>query len=191
VDHRKIIEYIQDPSSLLYKADINAIEEVIRAYPFFSSAHILLAIAMNQKEGVFSNTHLHMAALYAGSRSKLHHYFSPAFSTKGRDLLKEIDRPKLKPKPIKRKSDSIIDKFIENKPSIQKPVSHFYNPIEKASESLVDDESFATETLAKIYTQQRRFEKAIKIYQKLSLINPEKSDYFALLIKHLEDKINE
>lgn len=49
---------------------------------------------------------------------------------------------------------------------------------------------FCTETLAQIYAEQGYFEQARKIYAKLILAFPEKSAYFASLIKELDNLIN-
>ena len=49
---------------------------------------------------------------------------------------------------------------------------------------------FCTETLAQIYAEQGYFEQARKIYAKLILAFPEKSAYFASLIKELDKLIN-
>ena len=49
---------------------------------------------------------------------------------------------------------------------------------------------FCTETLAQIYAEQGYFEQARKIYAKRILAFPEKSAYFASLIKELDKLIN-
>ena len=49
---------------------------------------------------------------------------------------------------------------------------------------------FCTETLAQIYAEQGYFDQARKIYAKLILAFPEKSAYFASLIKELDKLIN-
>ena len=49
---------------------------------------------------------------------------------------------------------------------------------------------FCTETLAQIYAEQGYFEQARKIYAKLILAFPEKSAYFASLIRELDKLIN-
>ena len=49
---------------------------------------------------------------------------------------------------------------------------------------------FCTETLAEIYAEQGYFEQSKSIYRKLLLAFPEKSAYFATLIKKLDKLIN-
>ena len=53
-----------------------------------------------------------------------------------------------------------------------------------------DDDDFATESLAKIYIKQRKYDKALEIIHKIILHYPEKSSYFADQIQMLEDLIN-
>ena len=82
-----------------------------------------------------------------------------------------------------------IDEFIKNEPSISRPKAEFYDPVSKAKESVVDNENIVSETLAGIFYDQGHLQKAIKIYQKLSLKYPEKSSYFAALIKKAEKEL--
>lgn len=51
-----------------------------------------------------------------------------------------------------------------------------------------DDDGFYTETLAQIYAQQGYYQQAIEVYSKLSLLYPEKSAYFASLVKEIKLK---
>ena len=81
----------------------------------------------------------------------------------------------------------LIDKFIAENPSISKPKAEFYNPISVAQNSITDKGDIVSETLAKIYVKQGYFEKAISIYEKLSLKNPEKSIYFAAQIEQIKE----
>ena len=51
------------------------------------------------------------------------------------------------------------------------------------------DDSCFTETLAKIYIKQHRYDKALEIIKKLSLNYPKKNAYFADQIRFLEKLI--
>lgn len=86
--------------------------------------------------------------------------------------------------------EQIIDKFIAENPQISRPKQEFYNPFMVAQASVVDQENIISETLAMIYLNQGYVEKAISIYQKLSLKNPEKSVYFAELIEKAKNRFN-
>jgi len=99
---------------------------------------------------------------------------------KQQEQLEEV--PKKKPS-----RKELIDKFIADNPSISRPKAEFYNPISMAQNSIVDNSEIVSETLAKIYYQQGYFDKAIEIYEKLSLHFPEKSSYFAAQIEEIKE----
>jgi hypothetical protein len=81
----------------------------------------------------------------------------------------------------------IIDRFIENEPSITKSGPVFYDPSEAAKQSIRENDNLVTETMAKLLVKQGKFLQAIRIYRKLSLKFPQKSSYFASQIKQIED----
>jgi tetratricopeptide (TPR) repeat protein len=85
-------------------------------------------------------------------------------------------------------TSSLIDKFITEEPRITPQKTEFFSPVNMAKLSVIDNESFVSETLAKIYAEQGNYDKAISAYQHLQLKYPEKSTYFANLIKELNKK---
>jgi 3-phenylpropionate/cinnamic acid dioxygenase small subunit len=95
-----------------------------------------------------------------------------------------------KQKPISEKTKKeLVNEFIKNEPSISRQKGTFFNPVEAARSSIVDQENIISETLAKIYLDQGLYDKAINTYEKLSLKFPEKSAYFAALIKKAEKEL--
>ena len=109
----------------------------------------------------------------------------PNFVNTWQNWLK-IDRtetPKTDPEPSKiiEKKAEIIDKFIEENPKISqlKEDAH-YVVKEKAN----DISHLMTETLAKLYVEQKLYTKAITAYEALKKKHPERQDEF-------EDKIQE
>jgi|SRR5690554_36628 len=83
----------------------------------------------------------------------------------------------------------IIDKFIQESPQISPVKTAFFSPSQMGKMSLVEDESFVTETLAKIYERQGDFKKAATAYKNLGLKFPKKSIYFADLQKRAEEQL--
>jgi hypothetical protein len=85
----------------------------------------------------------------------------------------------------KEKKFDLIDKFIISNPKINptKPLSQKGN---LAKAQMIQPESLMTETLARIYVEQKNYSKAIQSYKILSLKYPEKSGFFANQIKAVE-----
>ena len=91
------------------------------------------------------------------------------------------------------KGQSLIDTFIENdKGKIVLSETPQFTPEMEANgitEEKDGDESYFTETLARIYIKQGRYSKALEIIKRLSLNYPKKNAYFADQIRFLEKLI--
>jgi hypothetical protein len=86
-----------------------------------------------------------------------------------------------------KKVDELIDSFLKINPKIIPSDQVDYQV--DLTDSLQEDQDIATETLADIYVSQGHFQKAIGIYEHLSLKYPEKHIYFAAQIDRLKQKI--
>jgi tetratricopeptide (TPR) repeat protein len=85
----------------------------------------------------------------------------------------------------KKKKAELIDKFIETSPKIPpiKPGVAFTHNLDLNKE---DNSYLMTETLAKVYLEQKKYQKAIQAYEILILKYPEKSSFFADRIKDIK-----
>jgi hypothetical protein len=95
----------------------------------------------------------------------------------------DIHFPLEEENPKKKKFD-LIDKFIADNPKIkpQKDVPK----IAIGDSVKFDKKELMTETLAKVYLEQKKYKKAIQAYKILSLKYPEKSGFFADRIKAVQ-----
>lgn len=90
----------------------------------------------------------------------------------------------LKENAAKSKKFELIDKFIADRPKI-KPAKDVAK-IAIGDSVNFDKKELMTETLAKVYLEQKKYKKAIQAYRILSLKYPEKSGFFADRIKSVE-----
>lgn len=89
-----------------------------------------------------------------------------------------------------KKQQDLINSFIQEERKVQ-PVKAILNEAIQSNNITVSDDAkielddIVTETLAKVYYQQRKYNLAIRTYEKLSLEYPEKSSLFAELINSI------
>ncbi len=78
----------------------------------------------------------------------------------------------------------LIDKFIQQNPKLTPSANH--NQKNLAEPFTATNQDLMTETLAKVYVQQKNYKKAIQAYKILILKNPEKSGFFADQIRAIK-----
>ncbi|MDR2691212.1 MAG: hypothetical protein LBB73_02785 [Dysgonamonadaceae bacterium] len=114
-----------------------------------------------------------------------------------RYLLEDREETPETPKPLQ--FQDMIDRFLEQDGISPVKIELADKPVESAETtgetSGADSEQsgndgFVSETLAKIYIKQRKYDKALEIIHKIVLHYPEKSSYFADRIQMLEDLIS-
>jgi hypothetical protein len=89
------------------------------------------------------------------------------------------------PSPLNQKLN-LIDRFIEASPKI-KPVRSDNSAWENLGKKTIETPGIMTETLARVYLEQKKYAKAIQAYEILILKYPEKSVFFADRILDIKD----
>ncbi|MEI7594660.1 MAG: hypothetical protein WCK02_02850 [Bacteroidota bacterium] len=168
----QLLEFIENPDQLKLTSDVY-IRQQIEQYPYCSILHLLLAKKLSQVDQYELKKAIPNIAINIPDRKKLQEYLKETNS----------NTPKV---------SEIIDKFLKENPRIR--AANALKDIEQTNDlsvnSIEEKDDFISETLASIHLHQGNYEKAIKIYQKLSLKIPEKNSYFAEQIKKIEEKLN-
>lgn len=86
----------------------------------------------------------------------------------------------------KDKKFELIDKFIQKRPRLA-PTRNEENQKDLSEPFIQTPEALMTETLAKVYVQQKNYEKALQAYKILILKYPEKSGFFADQIRAIKN----
>ncbi|MDP2159361.1 MAG: tetratricopeptide repeat protein, partial [Flavobacterium sp.] len=97
--------------------------------------------------------------------------------------MEQVEKPKTEDNSKKKKIE-LIDKFIESNPKITPAREVTEKPVITTESS--DSSQLMTETLARVYLEQKKYQKAIQAYEILILKYPEKSIFFADRIKDIK-----
>ena len=144
---------------------LKAVEQLVERYPWWTAARV----AMYRLKGssVDAATEL-VAALHSTAVVER----------------KAVDIERL----MQLSADDIIDRFLSSDHGRIVAEEGEAEDV-SAVEFDVDEEDMVSEELAEIYLNQGLYSEAIDTYRKLSLLNSEKSIYFAGLIAQIEDKM--
>lgn len=111
------------------------------------------------------------------------------------EYLSEEDKTPMskREKEVSSRMETLLDAFLESNIDLQKSVANALKKPQNADEDDVSDAPVFeldnrnyTETLARIYLKQRRYDKALEIIRSLYLNFPNKNIYFADQIRFLE-----
>jgi|GEM_PF-2051833 len=129
--------------------------------------------------------------------------FPLEFETKAAMLLDDIPvkieenvveqtKPDAKKPPPQYIQLDLINQFIEKEPRIKPGKSQSDSDTQKDLSAGIGewDKEIVSETLAIVLLKQKKFEKAIDMYEKLKLKFPEKTTYFAALIENIRKLID-
>ncbi len=167
------------------------LKKILNSYPYFQSvsAYLLKTLKIQEKESF--NELLPRTALLTYDRKTLRDWLFNAEEIDTTDnskvekysFLDWFDIINDEVPKVEKKLD-LIDEFIKNSPKIE------FSKDEKSENEIIIDtkikDELITETLAKIYVTQKKFNKAIKAYDILSLKYPKKSSFFADQINYIK-----
>lgn len=160
------------------------LKKILNSYPYFQSASAYYLKTLKAQKKDSYRELLPKTAILTFNRSILRNWLhsDEIKDNKGKiktekysfldwfDVIND-DMPK-----VDEKFD-LIDEFIKNSPKIKINNDYDVKSSFKTDQKIKDE--LITETLAKIYVKQEKFNKAIKAYEILSLKYPKKSSFFA------------
>ena len=210
MNKKNFIKILQQPEKLS-KKELLFLQEISDEFPYFQPSRAIYLKSLADNEDIKFKKYLKSTSIYSRDRKILFDFIkniqnqndkvffnkneitSALVENKISDSIEIseqnsfVDWLKLSNlKPIDRsKETQAVDKFISKKPKIRIKANETQSDNDK-NDDLANQSGFMTETLAKLYLNQKNYEKAIQSYKILILKFPEKNSYFADQIKKIK-----
>jgi tetratricopeptide (TPR) repeat protein len=196
MQNEEFYKLVENPG-LLSEETLPELEELTEKYPYFQLAWMLFLKNLKITGHNGFESALKKAAVAVPDRKKLHRFlYSDSVNQLsgyyfGQAGIQQKDLPEGEAIESE-KGGSLIDKFLSSEPAPIRMDSENTNETREEEESEIMEKSVSesdeliTETLAMIYFEQKKYEKALDAFKKLSLKYPEKSVYFATRIEEIE-----
>jgi len=180
---------------LLNTETLTELKKLVEKYPYFQPGWMLYLKNLNKENSQEFDEVLKQSAIHISERKLLYRFLHTES-----DNFKELPDKKIGAQPyLNIESDNeaqgketLVDKFLASDSTSMIRNYNEANKREQVSDnevvknSLSEDEEMITETLAMLYYQQKKYDKALDAFKKLSLKYPEKSVYFATRIEEIE-----
>ena len=209
MNKKNFINILQNPENLTAE-ELSFLDEINREFPYFQISKAIYLKTLKENDDIKFKKFLRSTAAYSRDRKILFDFINKSQNQNEKvyfnkneittvlienkiieeEIIEEnsfVEWLKLSNlKPIDRsKETETIDKFISEKPKLKVEVNENDSNNDKA-DNLNNQAGYMTETLAKLYLNQKNYEKAIQSYKILILKFPEKNSYFADQIKKIK-----
>ena len=199
LDKKIFSHLLKNPEKITLDQSLS-LKKLIKQYPFFQIARIIEIIGLKKHDHLNFNKVLKNCAIYSADRTILYDIIENQEIKKNNITVKNIkilSSEKTKnsfidwlniSKPVSENTNNtLITNFLKTNPKISSEKV-------KINKNLADDfklskKEYMTETLAKVYFKQEKYNEAIKAYEILCLKYPEKISLFADQIKTIKNSL--
>ncbi|HZH71231.1 MAG TPA: tetratricopeptide repeat protein [Mariniphaga sp.] len=195
MDKKKFYQLIENPS-LLNKETLVELKALAERFPYFHAAQILYLKNLKETNDPKFDEVLKKTAPLLPDRKQLYYFLhsrqqqvvAPVNDQQAITAESEYKFDETEPTGT---GNSLIDQFLAASPGrkrFEKKSDETGTPgkvNELIEKSVSEQEEFVTETLANIYLQQKKYDKALEAFEKLRLKYPEKNSYFASQIEKI------
>ena len=196
---KKVITKILNNPKKLKKDDLKIIKNILDNYPFFSPVRILHLLLSKKFNTIDYTNILKSTSIASIDRSHLYYIINNDILNEEEkiELINELDQESFK------QEISFLDWISKTKPTPIKSNIKINNEsnidfklndlrVKKHNDKIkIRKKDYMTETLAKLYIKQEKFEDALKAYKILCLKYPEKISLFADQIKIIKNQIKD
>ena len=196
---KKVITKILNNPKKLKKDDLKIIKIILDNYPFFSPVRILHLLLSKKFNTIDYTNILKSTSIASIDRSHLYYIINNDIlnEEEKNELINELDQESFK------QEISFLDWISKTKPTPIKSNIKINNEsnidfklndlrVKKHNDKIkIRKKDYMTETLAKLYIKQEKFEDALKAYKILCLKYPEKISLFADQIKIIKNQIKD